>query len=257
MLTSRAQKREIDTSQRSPRLITLDDYRLRQEQIGSRVAAMTLARARQLVGQEVTNQDIINLGASIYASVLADRSKAAALGQAYYMSERLYFLGEELARSAPVEPYELNDLLSGMAWFMRPGERFHSDVEVAATAARHVKAASRRRVSGLSLVDDQGLGWARTSVGTTTCSFCLMLISRGPVYRSRKTAGAMKQFHNKCDCVVVPVFDVNSFPGRDEWLAAEKLWADSTAGKSGKDALAAFRKRVSSSAPGGQDATTV
>nr|WP_190821972.1 hypothetical protein [Saccharopolyspora pogona] len=94
--------------------------------------------------------------------------------------------------------------------------------------------------------DRQVKGWARVATGRETCSFCLMLVSRGPVYFSAEDAGldlddtsareliadgedkalaeAMKRWHPGCDCKVVPVFDRRSWPGRDAYLEAEQLW---------------------------------
>ena len=52
----------------------------------------------------------------------------------------------------------------------------------------------------------EGVRFARIPAGTETCTFCLMLASRGAVYYSRKTAGDFKHFHRRCDCKVVPGF---------------------------------------------------
>ena len=54
---------------------------------------------------------------------------------------------------------------------------------------------------------DKGARFARVPAGTETCTFCLMLASRGAVYHSRKTAGEFKHFHRNCDCKVVPSFE--------------------------------------------------
>ncbi|BBC53817.1 putative capsid maturation protease [Mycobacterium phage PP] len=89
-------------------------------------------------------------------------------------------------------------------------------------------------------------GWARVATGEETCAWCLMLISRGPVYRSAGSAGLdlddegaarmiaagedvrpfMEQWHTGCDCKVVPVFDIGSWAGFDAWKRAEELWTD-------------------------------
>src|SRR5699024_12870002 len=45
--------------------------------------------------------------------------------------------------------------------------------------------------------------FARVPVGKT-CAWCFMLASRGPVYKSAKTAGAAGQYHAQCDCQPVP-----------------------------------------------------
>lgn len=87
-------------------------------------------------------------------------------------------------------------------------------------------------------------GWARVATGKETCSFCLMLISRGPVYLSAKGAGLdlhdagaaaalsngedvsqwMNQWHIGCDCKVVPVYDKLDWPGMDAANRALELW---------------------------------
>ena len=54
---------------------------------------------------------------------------------------------------------------------------------------------------------DKGARFARVPTGLETCTFCLMLASRGAVYHTRKTAGEFKHFHRHCDCKVVPGFE--------------------------------------------------
>lgn len=54
---------------------------------------------------------------------------------------------------------------------------------------------------------DKGARFARVPTGFETCTFCLMLASRGAVYHTRKSAGEFKHFHRGCDCKVVPSFD--------------------------------------------------
>ena len=54
---------------------------------------------------------------------------------------------------------------------------------------------------------DKGAMFARVPTGTETCTFCLMLASRGAVYHTRKTAGEWRHFHRGCVCKVVPSFE--------------------------------------------------
>ena len=54
---------------------------------------------------------------------------------------------------------------------------------------------------------DKGAMFARVPTGFETCTFCLMLASRGAVYHSRKSAGEFRHFHRNCDCKVVPSFE--------------------------------------------------
>lgn len=53
---------------------------------------------------------------------------------------------------------------------------------------------------------DKGVRFARVTTGFETCTFCLMLASRGAVYHTRKSAGEFKHFHRNCDCKIVPGF---------------------------------------------------
>jgi len=107
--------------------------------------------------------------------------------------------------------------------------------------------------------------WARMATGEETCGWCWMLVSRGPQYSdaasagldSRKIAtdidalelldytdpkrevdadtlksiaqaakGHMKEWHPGCDCIAVPVFDRNDWPGKDDQAAAEGDWKE-------------------------------
>ncbi|MDD6785662.1 MAG: hypothetical protein PUD81_05355 [Eggerthellales bacterium] len=58
---------------------------------------------------------------------------------------------------------------------------------------------------------DKGARFARVPTGFETCTFCLMLASRGAVYHTRKSAGEWKHFHRGCDCKVVPSFDPDPY----------------------------------------------
>lgn len=58
--------------------------------------------------------------------------------------------------------------------------------------------------------DPAVVSWARVPAGATTCAFCLMLASRGWVYRSQETAEHRKRgdrYHADCDCTVAPSWD--------------------------------------------------
>jgi len=137
------------------------------------------------------------------------------------------------------------------------------------------------------------LGWARIATGSETCAWCLMLISRGAElnhkgnfgYAEAATAGIslddqtvldlfnqskgdlakfresikdyIEEWHVGCDCLAVPVFDVNNWPGRVQSHKALQLWIDAgleadeliKSGKartknSGKETLNALRRRL-------------
>jgi hypothetical protein len=87
--------------------------------------------------------------------------------------------------------------------------------------------------------DRAARGWARvTEPGA--CSFCLLLATRGPVYRSEGTADF--QAHDHCRCIAEPVFGAYEPTAQDR--AAKAIYERSTAGLSGAAARRAFRRAV-------------
>lgn len=140
----------------------------------------------------------------------------------------------------------------------------HVVAKVAMTAVREVEMAGRRQIIGAVKNDPEQIvqGWARVATGRETCAWCLMLISRGADfnhkgnfgYAEAATAGLslddttvldlfneagqdykkfreatseyMEEWHTGCDCMVVPVFDVQDWPGRDAAKRAIQLWID-------------------------------
>lgn len=78
--------------------------------------------------------------------------------------------------------------------------------------------------------------FARVPTGTETCDFCLMLASRGFVYSSEATAGAVKldHYHSGCDCRVVCQWDGGGVEDYDTQAVYDR-WQDAV------DALASER----------------
>lgn len=103
---------------------------------------------------------------------------------------------------------------------------------VVSTAVRHVEAAARAVPKDSAKAQNESRppgveaqGWARMLTGADNCAFCVVLASRGAVYESRKSAlydDDMEKYHTDCDCVAVPVFNRNTWPG---WAEARKLYA--------------------------------
>lgn len=92
-----------------------------------------------------------------------------------------------------------------------------------------------------------GVRFARVPTGAETCTFCLMLASRGAVYHTRETAGEFRHFHRRCDCKVVPGFeadrDAELVEGvrpeelREQWRRFKEIDADDALDVEHKDAL--------------------
>ena len=68
-----------------------------------------------------------------------------------------------------------------------------------------------------TIFDNAGRDPVRTSVaripsGADTCTFCIMLASRGAVYTDLVAAGEMNDFHDNCDCVPTVIRRASDFP---------------------------------------------
>lgn len=61
--------------------------------------------------------------------------------------------------------------------------------------------------------DDRSVRYARVPSGAETCDFCLMLASRGFVYRSQATA--LSHVHSDCDCRIIPGWSGDEVEGYD------------------------------------------
>lgn len=109
----------------------------------------------------------------------------------------------------------------------------------ARSGARHALNAGRNTLSAAIDNDSACLGYARAT-GGIACSFCMMLASRGAVYKSDT---AYFRSHDGCSCTAEPVYTTSpTLPAGAE--QARELWDQATAGLSGDAARNAFRRAV-------------
>jgi hypothetical protein len=92
--------------------------------------------------------------------------------------------------------------------------------------------------------DEQATGWARVT-DNDPCHWCAMLASRGPVYKSAKTAGDPRQggdrYHDHCACQAWPAFTLDEpFVGLAEKLYDD--WLRVTRGTGGRNAVNTWRR---------------
>lgn len=203
------------------------------------------------------------------------RRESAILMRQFYDSQRLEHLGTD-DYNLELPSYELAWLEESMQPIFREARVIEMDdgkvVETALRVAKEVENGGRRMALNAVRGETRRVGFARVATGRETCAFCLMLVSRGPVYKTELKGGAkhegaadiletrndfsdeelddlMTRWHPGCDCKVVPVFDENNWVGYDDWKRMEKIWTDYTKGFSGarftkNDKLNAFRRAI-------------
>lgn len=197
-------------------------------------------------------------------AMIRDRRRTSAdLAGPYYQRARL--MAGATGHIVPAEPLELAaDRVdatlnaTGIATFQEaikagadpPKARDRMAVTFTGSASMMALEGGRQVVHETVQEDDEAIGWARVGDGDP-CAFCAMLISRGVVYRSAKTAGrnankrfvgeGMFKFHNHDGCQAIPVFD----PEDPVLKQADDLydqWLAQTSGHSGKAAIREWRR---------------
>jgi hypothetical protein len=228
-----------------------DEYRRRSLEI----AAGTAAYVRTLFELLPADIDLTawrRFIATIYPEVMAGRLRTFNLAADYYRSQRPVGSPplEFVERTYPPERLQkalepARARLRGLDEFMAEERRVAAE-KAASITSEHTMAAGREGVEDAVKNDPNALAWARVPSGAETCAFCTLLVSRGPVYKSRASASTAdgEPYHPNCDCVPVPVFDRNDWPGRDRYLAADALYREATTGFKGRDALNALRRRL-------------
>lgn len=168
------------------------------------------------------------------AAVLVERRREESAQAAVRLYERLRAVSGAEGTPAVAEPQPLEipravGLLrgAGMAGFIRARragmpERQALDaarVRVAGSATNLALGGGRQTVMQVVSSDDRALGWMRVTSGAP-CHFCLTLASRGPVYKSQRTADF--EAHDHCSCAAVPVFRGTPIP--DSVRRAEEVY---------------------------------
>lgn len=152
-----------------------------------------------------------------YAAQTYDRIREASVGSATNAVARSGRIPEATERAVRALVGEVDK--SGYEAFTRSVEA-RCDYEIKKAAGESTLYNAER--------DPRKPKWARIPTGAETCTFCLMLASRGFVYRSKESAGALNHWHPHCDCRIVPGFDGMEIEGYDpdklyrKWKDAEE-----------------------------------
>lgn len=119
----------------------------------------------------------------------------------------------------------------------------------AAAAERLAMNGARSHLWSVAQRDRRVVGYIRLSRTGTPCGWCAMLISRGPVYKSNRSAEYADgdRYHDNCHCYAEPVYSREQYAGSTLYALNrryQELWPQVTKGLSGKAALAAWRRFI-------------
>jgi len=259
--------------------MNLAEYSSAQRSITSRAVQLILNILFPYRGIPLTSTAWRFVVRGMFPIIDSARRESAILMREFYDSERREHFGND-DHDIDIPSYEIAWLEEAFKPIFKDAKVIDLDdgkiVETALRAAKEVENGGRR--TGLNAVrgEKRRVGFARVATGRETCAFCLMLVSRGPVFKSELKAGAkhegaaeimeekltndqeindeeldqlMTRWHPGCDCKVVPVFDVNDWPGREDFLRMEDIWKRETKGYYGSqftknDKLNAFRRAI-------------
>lgn len=250
------------------------EYREAQDSITGRALQVILAILFPFKNLPLARVTWTSLLGALFPIVVSARRESALLARQFYDEDRVaHGLTDRFDIDLPDYEWEwfLNAMEPSFEAFVS-GDM--SDGQFAQTGLRAIKEienAGRKEL--IKAVRDENeaypsarIGWARVATGRETCAFCLMLVSRGPVFEDAKDAGLndeekalellesgadkatlrdlMTRWHPGCDCIAVPVRDINSWEGRDAWKEAEDIWYRTTKSFHGVDKLNAFRRAI-------------
>ena len=236
-------------------------------------ALLTAALTRDLVRLLRSMFDPVNPGASwrdvrqlVAALVVANRTRSADLGAAFYQRARTAAgLGAfVLPNPAPLPEEQILRTIdaTGIATYQRALRSGATDsqaidrtaVTLSGSASRLVLDGGRSVVDLASQADSEAVGWVRVT-DASPCPWCLMLASRGSVYRSEARAGGERnsrfigdgnfKWHDHCGCVAAPVFSHDD-PNLKRADDLYDEWSSVTNGHSGQDAVNVWRQALES-----------
>lgn len=265
-----------------------DEYAAQQAVISGAIVRYVMNVSQLFIHPRLTVQEWLSFLTFLFPQVEFQRQQAATLAREFYDSQRDTHYPELPRNDQFLESYSMQSFVQDMDPARKRMSQADSPQDavgqVAAHAVRTVENAGRQQIihavqedvhlaevqeKAVTQREEQGKkteethpedrvvrGWARVATGRETCSWCLMLISRGPVYLGADTAGMdladrsvvdlwdqsggdlqaffsslddhMEQWHPNCDCKVVPVFKLEDWPGRDERLGALEVWKEAT-----------------------------
>lgn len=243
--------------------MTPEQYAASHAVITASVGQHVLALSKLVMRPALAPFEWVNFLRALFPEVQRQYAEAAALARDFYDSERELHHPELPRNERLLSELQFDWFVQNMEPARKGMSQADSPQKAATNLAlrtiREVEMAGRRQIIGAVKNDPEPQtvkGWARVATGRETCAWCLMLISRGPTYLGASTSGLdlddtsaaamfrdaggdlkkfhadveeyMEEWHTGCDCMVVPVFNKENWPGKAAQERAEQLWIDAT-----------------------------
>lgn len=233
-------------------------FRRTQALIAAQMARQVLRVWRELMNPAKVDQSWSAVRSALTPIVQQARQQSAILARAAYMDARraagvpdggfdpegplrlaIARLESSLDVTGPVE------FKKAIAAGKSPQEAMDAAAVRMVGSTQYLALEGGRSVMNRSVeADEQATGWSRVT-DADPCAWCAMLASRGPVYKSAKTAGDPRQggnrYHDHCACQAWPAFTLDEpFIGLADQLYSD--WRRVTSGTGGANAVNAFRR---------------
>jgi hypothetical protein len=242
-----------------------DEYAAQQAVISTWVLNYVRNLGQFFVGQALSTKLWLDLLRLIFPHVAQARQQSAELARSFYDAQRGLAHPGLPRNDVPLTGTDFPTFVKAMeparAKMSQADSPANALTSLALRATRDVDLAGRRQIihavqndppmeAAQTAAPKQRLirGWARVATGRNPCAWCLMLVSRGPVYLSASNAGlnlddtsarialaagkdvsdVMDAWHAGCRCIVVPVFKTESWPGQEAAGKALELWKQAT-----------------------------
>ncbi|MFF3673559.1 hypothetical protein ACFYYS_06155 [Streptomyces sp. NPDC002120] len=111
--------------------------------------------------------------------------------------------------------------------FVKELDRIMNDAAsaLASDAMRLAENGGRQEIHDAVKNDDSAIAWYRQA-SSSACAFCLMLASRGAIYKTRRSAmhgWNGEEYHRNCHCQPVPIF-MRGIDGDSVTETAKAMW---------------------------------
>jgi hypothetical protein len=245
------------------------EYGATQQRIAAGAARYSQSYANLFRRPGMSNAEWVQLLRLAYPQLVNLRRQSAEVSRQFYDRERQVYHPELPRFERPLERTDFRAFLKSMEpvrqKMIQPETPEPVVAEFTLRFTRSVEMAGRRQMIDM-VESDEAVAeklaerparalvdvnrpvqrWARVATGRETCAWCLMLVSRGAVYRSARSGGSkfddessvrayvedseisqyMNEWHTGCDCKVIPVFDLADWPGQDAQKRALDLWVE-------------------------------